>query len=128
MWGWTPAYASGYCGSVSLQTAAIYYGNYLTEDAVRGTSGGHDGNHSLVIVYRKDLDCRHGASYADCQYPMSATCRKLKLNCSMYNYDREKAPQHESFLRWAKGHIDDAVPVIMGLYWASESDPDYDHM
>ena len=36
MWGWSPpgghapASASGYCGSMSLQTAAIYYGSWLS--------------------------------------------------------------------------------------------------
>ena len=55
---------------------------------------------------------------------MSTTCKKLKLNRSMWNYDRENAPQHESFLRWAKGHIDNLVPVAMGLFWTSESDHD----
>lgn len=49
MWGWGPG-LSGYCGSVSLQTAAIYHGNWLTEDAIRGTSGAHDARHELLIV------------------------------------------------------------------------------
>ena len=46
MWGWSPpggrapATASGYCGSMSLQTVGLYYGNWLSQDAVRGMSGG----------------------------------------------------------------------------------------
>ena len=42
MWGWEPK-VSGYCGSASVQADGVYYGNWLTEDAIRGTSGGERG-------------------------------------------------------------------------------------
>ena len=119
MWGWEPK-VSGYCGSVSVQTAAIYHGNWLSEDAIRGTSGGHNAKHQLLVVYPKDAEVKGAA--------ISSACESLKLNCSMWDYDTEKAPQHAGFLGWAKDHVDAGHPVIMGLYWGVESDADYDHI
>jgi hypothetical protein len=120
MWGWEPK-VSGYCGSASVQTAAIYHGNWLTEDAIRGTSGGRDGKHELLIAYPKDTDVPGTA--------ISSACIALKLNCTMWNYNREHNPQHTAFLNeFVKGHVDAGHPVIMGLYWGVESDSDFDHI
>ena len=121
MWGWSPpggrapATASGYCGSMSLQTAAIYYGSWLSQDAIRGTSGGHNGKHSLLIGGRG-------------RKAETSACAALKLNCSAWDFDAAPNPQSARFLQWASAAIDAGQPVIMGLYWAEESDPDYDHI
>ena len=119
MWGWGPG-LSGYCGSASLQTAAIYHGNWLTEDAIRGTSGSHDGRHELLIVYPKDEGVPGTA--------LSSACKALKLRCTMWSYDQEPAPQHGGFLSWTRAHLDAGLPVIAGLYWGVEDDSDYDHI
>lgn len=122
MWGWSapgglaPPTASGYCGSASLQTVALYYGNWLTQDAIRGTSGGHNGNHALLLGV-------NGATSV-----MSA-CAALKLNCSSsWDFNEEPQPQSSRFLSWASAAIDAGKPVIVGVYWAEESDADYDHI
>lgn len=119
MWGWEPK-VSGYCGSVSTQTASIFYGNWLTEDAIRGTSGGHDAKHELLILYPEDASTKGTA--------ISSACKALMLNCTMWNYKREPSPQHTRFLSWTKEQIDQGHPVIIGLYWGVESDKDYDHI
>ena len=119
MWGWQPK-VSGYCGSASVQTAGIFFGNWLSEDAIRGTSGGHNGNHQLLIAYDKDLSVK-GTSVAD-------ACRALVMNCSMWDYSSAPSPQHGAFVAWAAAAIGRGEPVIMGVYWGVESDDDYDHI
>ena len=89
MWGWGKR-VSGYCGSASIQSVALYYGNWLTEDAVRGTSGGVDGQHQLYIAFPKDLEIPSTS--------MLSACVALKLNCSMWDYHAASTPQHTSFL------------------------------
>ena len=119
MWGWQPK-VSGYCGSASVQMAGIFFGNWLTEDAIRGTSGGHNANHQLLIAYDKDLGVK-GTSVAD-------ACRALAMNCSMWDYGSAPSPQHGAFVAWAAAAIGRGEPVIMGVYWGVESDDDYDHI
>ena len=121
MWGWGPG-LSGYCGSVSLQTSALFYGNWLTEDYIRGTSGGHTGDHQMYVSYPEDLPIPQTA--------LIEACYKVKLNCSMWNYHKAPEPQHEAFLRWAADGIDNNFPVILGLFWSAEATPhsDYDHI
>ena len=51
MWGWGHN-VSGYCGSMSIQTVGLYYGNYLSQDKVRGMTGGHDGRHEIMLGMR----------------------------------------------------------------------------
>ena len=59
---------------------------------------------------------------------LSSACQALKLSCTMWNYNKEPAPQHTTFLSWTQGHLDAGCPVIAGLYWGVESDEDYDHI
>ena len=121
MWGWSapgglaPPTASGYCGSASVQTTALYYGNWLTQDAIRETSGGHNGKHALLLGVR-------GSGSV-----MSA-CEALKLNCSSWDYNEAPNPQSSEFITWASAAIDAGSPVIFGVFWAEESDGDYDHI
>ena len=119
MWGWGPG-LSGFCGSVTIQTAGLYYGNWLTENAIRGTSGGYNGRHQLYIAFPKDLDIPSTS--------MLSACVALKLNCSMWDYDTAANPQHTAFLRWAVAGIQLGYPVGLGLYWGVEDDPDFDHI
>lgn len=123
MWGWTPPApdtASGYCGSVSIQSTALYYGNWFTSDAIRGTSGGHDGDHMLLISEESDLDNPNTS--------VTHACGSLKLNCSNWNYNDQPTPQHTDFLVWSKAAIDAGWPVIIGVYWVIGSDRAYDHI
>ena len=120
MWGWEPK-VSGYCGSVSVQTAGLYYGNYLSEGKVRGSaSGGVNAAHQLLIGYEKDIAVR-GASVHD-------ACQALGMNCSMWDYNKEPSPQHAAFVAWVADAIDAGEPVIAGVYWGVEDDDDYDHI
>ena len=123
MWGWSPPgppTASGYCGSASVQSTALYFGNWITQMAVRDTSGGHDAAHSILLGRDEDLPTP-GTS-------VTHACAELKLDCSAWDYDAQPTPQHASFLSWAKDALDAGSPVIIGVYWVLDSDPDYDHI
>eukprot|EP00947_MAST-08B_sp_MAST-8B-sp1_P000463 g463.t1 len=119
MWGWEPK-VSGYCGSVSVQTAAIYHGNWLTEDAIRATSGGRDGKHELLLGFAKDLSIKHASVFH--------ACEALAMNCTRWDYHSAPTPQTDAFVAWARAAIDRGLPVIMGVYWGVESNDDYDHI
>lgn len=114
MWGWGPG-TSGYCGSASVQTAGIFYGNWLTSDYVRGTSGGHDAQHQLQLTLSGDTSIVHA-------------CKRLKLNCTAWDYDKAASPQYKAFIQWTKASIHAGWPVIIGVFWSGDSDPDYDHI
>ena len=101
--------------------AAIFYGNWLTEDFIRGTSGGTvSAAHQLLLAYPEDLDKPATA--------VVSACNALKFDCTMWNYKQESSPQAPAFLRWVKSHLSTGSPVITGLYWGVESDSDYDHI
>ena len=38
MWGWGPG-LSGFCGEMSIQSAGLYYGNYISEQRARDAGG-----------------------------------------------------------------------------------------
>lgn len=114
MWGWSPPeWASGYCGSMSLQTIGLYFGNWITEDAARGSNGGHDAKHALLI----------GMGESE-----NHALKVFRFNFTSWDDGRERRPQHTAFLKWAKDAIDAGEPVIFGVYMRLLKDPDYDHI
>lgn len=114
MWGWGPG-VSGYCGSCSLQTAGIYYGNWLTQDRVRGTTGAHDGAHEILLG--NSTCCSAVAAALD-----------LKLNVSQWDFGTALEPQHPAFLTWMKDAIDAGEPVVFGVYMQTETASTFDHI
>ena len=115
MWGWGPR-VSGYCGSASIQTVALYYGNWLTQDAVRGVTGGHDGADQLLLG-DEDGCCNS-----------VAVARKLHLNVTAWPHASAPRPQHIAFAAWMAESIDSGEPVVFGVYMQTEDNPDLDHI
>lgn len=122
MWGWSPPApkaAVGYCGEMSVQTVGLYYGNYISQDAARGTKGGHDKDHSLLLAGHHEKD----------SHPSSAShaLKVLNFNYSIWD-DYHPQPQHNAFIEWARGAIDVGEPVIFGVFMTTKPDKDYDHI
>jgi len=113
MWGWGPV-VSGYCGEASLQSVALYYGNWLTQDAVRGTTGGYDGAHEVLL----DNSSCSSVSVA----------AHFKLRTSEWKAWEVPQPQADAFLAWMKGAVDEGTPVVFGLYMTVYHSPTYDHI
>jgi len=115
MWGWSPPpTAVGYCGSMSLQTVGLYYGNWITQDAARGTHGGHGPKNSLL------LGGLHSSE--------SHALKILHFNHTSWDSFHESTPQAEDFLQWSREAIYEKDPVIFGVYMKTLEDPDYDHI
>eukprot|EP00756_Hemistasia_phaeocysticola_P043912 Hpha_TRINITY_DN17493_c0_g1::TRINITY_DN17493_c0_g1_i1::g.85820::m.85820 len=114
MWGWGPG-VSGYCGSCSIQTAGLYYGNWLTQDAVRGSTGGHDAAHEILLG---DSTCCSGVRAA----------QHFQLRVLQWKYEDQPQPQSPLFIQWIREAVDLGQPVVFGVYWTAEKDKDFDHI
>jgi len=125
MWGWAPPSqedATGFCGSMSIQTSALYYGNYLTQAAPRVVTGGSEGPESMILLTGKDES-------GFCCGALKA-CRRLGLNATAFDTfgGTQSTPQYEAYLDWARAAIRKGNPVIITVYMNTLSDRDYDHI
>lgn len=114
MWGWGPG-VSGYCGSMTIQTMALYYGSYLSQDSVRGATGGHDGTHEIELG-------RGGCCAAVDIMP------KFSLNVSQWKFWSAPHPQAMAFLQWLKAGVAAGEPAAFGVYMETEDNPGFDHI
>ena len=77
-WGAEDPGVSGFCGSASLQTAALKFGNWYSQEMIRRTSGGVGSSNQLLLG---DPNC------ASCA--MKHAARALLLDTESWGYDRE---------------------------------------
>jgi hypothetical protein len=101
---------NGYCGEVSVQQAALYYGTYASQYRIREI---YDPSQ------QRDLWVETSGPVLDA----------LRLTRDCWAYDNESAPQFRGFMAWVKQRIDEGHPVIMAVYvagggWGEE----YDHI
>lgn len=143
MWGWGPG-LSGFCGSMSLQTAALFFGNYLSQERIRGSTGGVNSEHQILL----DADTRYSCGER-CTALRAA--RHFHLDAEEWRGERvrdeergedwlqgrphsnlSRGQSHESesarFIRWVRDGIDQKTPVIMGVYMTTEDSEKYDHI
>lgn len=111
----------GYCGEVSLISAGLYYGQYISQYDARAAAcnGGLQSTNQLLIGVNDQL---------------AAT--KMHLNSIEWNTDAEETTTQ--FLDWIKQNITQGYPVIIGIYNNEylfdgttdpfAGDPDYDHI
>ena len=95
----------GYCGETSIQTSALYYGTYISQNMARKLAGGE-----LLISVN--------------EYPV---LKGLGLTYDEWNYDA-KTPQYKAYLVWVKQHLNQGHPVILTVYVKGMTDPDFDHI
>jgi hypothetical protein len=114
MWGWGHN-VSGYCGSMSIQTVGLYYGNYLSQDKVRGMTGGHDGRHEIMLG---SSACCSAARVMDL----------LKLNVSQWPFWSAARPQSAAFVSWMRKSVAAREPVVFGVFMQTENNPVFDHI
>jgi len=100
---------------MSIQTAGLYYGNWLSQDAVRGSTGGHDAAHSILLG---NVSCCSAAKAA----------RHFGLRVSEWKDQEAPQPQSSAFVDWMKAGVDAEEPVIFGVYMTALKDLDYDHI
>lgn len=114
MWGWGPG-LSGFCGSASIQTVGIYYGNWLSQNAVRALTGSTDAAHQVMLGSGGCCAAVH-------------ILRKLRLNVTQWPYGTAALPQAPAFLRWLAESAIMAQPVIFAVYMKTESNDRFDHI
>jgi len=107
MWGWGPG-DHGFCGSMSIQTMNLYYGNWISQGLVRASVG----NKEIIPSLN-----------------MEQAMTKLKMVFEPWDSDKEKAPQHEAYWKWVKNHLKNGVPVIGTVYEKTKgARSDLDHI
>jgi hypothetical protein len=98
--------ADGYCGETSIQSIALYYGTWVSEDVVRTLAGGE-----LLIGVNG---------------PQALTA--LHLDFTEWN-NAQAQPQFQSFMLWMKTYLLQGSPSFFGAYLTDgNDDPDYDHI
>lgn len=107
---------NGYCGEVSLISAGLYYGQYLSQYDARSLAcngGSQTGNQLLLGINDQ----------------VAATAMRLQA---------EERQESTGFLDWVSGHTDQGHPVAIGVYTneylfygdtdPSAGDKQYDHI
>jgi len=114
MWGWGVG-LSGYCGSASVQSIGIFYGNWLSQDAVRGSTGSTQASNELSL----------GAG--GCCATVDVL-RRLGMNATQWPFATAARPQAPAFLRWLAAAAAADEPAIFGVFMKTETASDFDHI
>ncbi len=101
---WT--HSNGYCGSCSVQSIGLFFGSYVSQDAVRNTIGDQE----VLVAVNEDgvLDA-------------------LRFEYERWDYNAPQ-PQYQDYLVWTKGHLHDRSPVILTVYVRGMHYEGYDHI
>jgi hypothetical protein len=97
---------NGYCGETSIQSAGLFYGNWISSERVR-----YAGGNAEILV---------GSDSSEQNAQRAATSLRFTIN--HWNSDAA-SPQYTAFVAWVKGHIDAGHPVV-GTVMALHGDPD----
>jgi hypothetical protein len=110
----------GYCGEMSLISAGLYYGQYLSQYDVRAAGNGANAQLSQLILEPS----------SDAKSNILQAAANLGLIASLHT---DSDPT--SFLTWVKGELIAGHPVIIGVYENCNlfevdlpGDNDYDHI
>ncbi|MFN8398173.1 MAG: T9SS type A sorting domain-containing protein [Bacteroidia bacterium] len=96
----------GYCGETSIQSIALYYGNYISQDFCRNVAGGE------VLIGNDNGEVALDA---------------FSFNIEEWDYG-QATPQYQDHLVWLKSHIARDHPVIITVFVAGENSSEYDHI
>jgi len=100
---------SGYCGEVSIQSIALFYGTYISQHRVRAIIDPTQQQDTLV------------------PYNSGPIFDALRLNYTEWN-SKSATPQYQAFLVWTKNQLAQNHPVIFDVFIKGLKDPDYDHI
>ena len=98
--------ANGYCGETSIQMIGLYYGNYISQDICRTVAGGE------VLIGDDNGE---------------AALNSMSFTYEEWDYN-QATPQYQNYLVWIKQQLYNYHPVIITVFVAGMSDPDYDHI
>jgi hypothetical protein len=99
--------ANGYCGETSVQSIALYYGTWVSQQLARTLAGG-----TQVLIGTNSPQVLQALNLAFTQWDNSVT-----------------QPQFEAFMVWLKSNLALGYPAYFGAYLTDgNNDPDYDHI
>jgi hypothetical protein len=110
----------GYCGETSMISAGLYYGQYVSQYTARSVAS--DGtpqneNKSQLLLGVNDA---HAA---------------IRMHLKFRTWDTKAERNTGEFLRWVRGNVERAYPVIIGVYTNERrfygkggGDPLFDHI
>lgn len=113
----------GYCGEVSLISAGLYYGQYISQYTARSIASPNISQNLAKSQLMLGVNAQKAAS-------------NMHLNTISWNSDNEKStPQ---FLSWVKQNVLEGYPVIIGIFTneflfyrktnPSAGDAEFDHI
>jgi len=101
----------GYCGEVSMISAGLYYGQYLSQYDVRDIASpgiAQNSEDSQLLLGKND----------------GAAAKRLRLA-----YELKSTSSNSDFYAWIKRHVVQGHPVITGIFTnTSNGDTEYDHI
>jgi len=119
----------GYCGEVSLISAGLYYGQYMSQYDARALANIDFSakNTQLTQLLIGDF----GAT--DNSNNVSNALANMHLNFEQFDNVRSKNKGSQQFLAWVKKHIILHHPVVIGVYenaaiFDNNADAEYDHL
>jgi hypothetical protein len=101
---------AGYCGECSIQQAALYYGNYVSQYVCRQII---DPEQEQDVLVRVNAD---------------QVLKALRLKFEEFDTSNTPTPQYKPYLAWTKRHLHRGHPVIITLFDQDDSYWDYDHI
>lgn len=120
---------NGYCGSVSIISAGLYYGQYVSQFDARALanidfSSKKLQNNQILIGYFKSKNQTNN---------MTNALTHLHLNFKEFNNLNPKKTTSKEFLVWVKNYVALKRPVIIGVYenvsiFSDANDQEYDHI
>ena len=126
---------SGFCGSASIQQAALFHGAYISQGLIRLLGAGNDQSHDghsytgleLLIDYG---DTRDEASVARALgFEVMESYPDADSSCSEAHGSAAAKATNKGFLDWVESHLRQQAPVITGvLVGQGGNDSDYDHI
>ena len=97
----------GYCGALSIQSIALSYGAYISQDQIRKTL--HDHEEMIGPIN------------------MAEALKALKFNYSMWDISSPE-PQWMKYLIWMKNELRQGNPVIWFVYCHGDANVLFDHI
>lgn len=121
---------NGYCGEVSIISAGLHYGQYVSQYEARNLANlsydfKHNQFHEILLGYKGDTSVSNNVIEA---------LENMHLTYEEYNNTNPYEETSKSFLSWVKGHVVNGYPVAIGVYENSSvfaqqnPDPEYDHI
>uniref|UniRef100_A0A0G4I617 Uncharacterized protein n=1 Tax=Chromera velia CCMP2878 TaxID=1169474 RepID=A0A0G4I617_9ALVE len=117
--------AFGYCGETALQTAALYWGTYVSAWTVRDM-------YSVYLYWMSETEGVLSQRSWHSQYLIRTrndpVASALRLQHFPFMTQRYIRPQYQSFMQWMKAWILAGGLVIFALFVKGYEDDEYDHI